>query len=173
MKCTPRAESGLSPRSDTRPPQQQRGLFLADLVDQAGRSRRAGPAPPGPALSAREPLMRQSGDGCAVARCRREKETPPVKGGGSHPTGRECSSTGGEAECSRPGQIIRLQRLLSVLPPAGVKDRDPRHRGCRSSQLRYTVPQGTTRRNHLTVRLPRDFRAPVTPRPAMPPNPAP
>ncbi len=69
MKCTSRAGSGLSARSDTQPPQQQRGLFLVDLVGQAGRSRRAGPAPPGPALSAREPRMRQGGDGSAVTRC--------------------------------------------------------------------------------------------------------
>ena len=114
----------LTPR-----PPYLRGPFLADLVGQAGRGRRAGPAPPGPALSAQEPRTRQTGDGRADARCWMEKRNPAYEGRGSDLTGRECRSTHGKGECSRSGQIIFLRGILSVLPPTGVKDRDPALRG--------------------------------------------
>ena len=48
MKCTPRAESGLSARSDARPPQQQRGLSLPIWLTRRGGA--VEPAPPRLAL---------------------------------------------------------------------------------------------------------------------------
>ena len=73
MKCTPRAESGLSARSDTRPPQ-QRGLSLVDLVDQAGRSR------PRPAW----PCAIRAGAANAAKRRRLRRHMMPLERGGKH-----------------------------------------------------------------------------------------
>ena len=68
-------------------------------------------------------------------------------------------------------------------PDAGRKKGTPAHKGRGESSNRREWSSthgqgecsslGMARRDHLIVRLPRDFGAPVIPRPAMSPNPVP